>query len=42
MMFAVSIELSIILVFYVNKDFKKVMYDDLDRENLPSLVFRIF
>jgi len=40
LMFARSVGTSIILILYVNVDAKKVMYDDVDRESLPSLTFR--
>jgi len=40
LLFVRSIGTAIILTLYVNVGAKKVMYDDVDRESLPSLAFR--
>lgn len=42
LLFICSIVICSILLLYVNVSFKKVMYDDLDRESMPCLAFRIF
>jgi len=40
MLFGRALSPAIIMILYVNVDAKKVMYDAVDREVMPSLIFR--